>query len=85
MSPTGLGAGGKREAQPHSLTNYVDQLLGSHEVAEARKVQLRKMRERNAFFYVRNSGPDPERVSSVPPQMGGQVQQRHVQVTFHMR
>ena len=29
-------------------------------------------------------GSDPKRSTSVPPQVGGQVQQRHLQVTFHV-
>ena len=35
-----------------SVTDYVDQLLDPQEVAEARKAQLRKLWERNAFFPV---------------------------------
>ena len=30
-------------------------------------------------------GSDPKRSTSVPPQVGGQVQQRHLQITFHGR
>ena len=36
-----------------NVTDYVDQLLDPQEVAEARKAQLRKLWERNAFFPVR--------------------------------
>ena len=118
MSPTGLGAGGKRDAppppaegakfqrighladreiwqaieqwgnskeqgQPHSPSASVkcDRLCGSV-VGSTRSCRSQKGTATKAVgtgsILFCEEGSDPERSSSVSPQMGGQVQQRNV-------